>query len=282
MSAGCVEVLSKVKDLQTIPGATTALLQLLNDPTSSTGAITGEVRKDQGLMALVLRTANSSLYGSAGQVRDITEAVIVLGFDTLRQLVLARLARTALRRNDPVQRALWRHALATAVAAEACARAVRGITVAHAFTGGLLHDIGKAVLSEGSPEAYARVWEIQSRDERPSDEIEREHFGTDHAEVGAALLKSWQFPPLYQHAVRFHHAPASATGGGDKEQRLLSIAVLSDAVSAWVGHGPRPARPIAEFEGHPMLDVLGSGTHLVVMMEAHLQAQLTTLSGVFS
>ncbi len=232
-------------------------------------------------MSMVLRTANSSAYGSAGQVRDITEAVVVLGFDTLRQLVLGRLSRTVLRRNDPLQKTLWRHALATALAAEACTRAIKGVTVAHAFTGGLLHDLGKAVLSEADPKLYAHVWELMSKDERPSDVIEREHLGTDHTEVGAAVLKMWQFPAIYQHAVLFHHAPASSLAADEKERRLLSIVILADAVATWVGHGPRPARPIVALESHPMLEVLGTGRHVVDAMEAHLKSQLATLSGAF-
>ena len=174
-SAACLAILSRVKELEAIPGLAAGLLKVLDDPNSSGSAISSELRKDQGLMALVLRTANSSYYGSSGHVRDLTEAAVVLGLDTLRQLVLGRLSRLVLRKNDPLQKTLWRHALATAVAAEGCARSVKGVTVAHAFTGGLLHDLGKAVLSEAAPEAYADAWEVMvmSEHDRPADEIER-------------------------------------------------------------------------------------------------------------
>src|SRR5579884_3635755 len=146
--SAAAKFLAKVEELQSIPGVATRLLQTLDDPSASADAIAQEVRRDQALMAMVLRIANSAFYRSSGQVRDITESIVVLGYDTTRQLVLGRLSRQVARKNDVWQKTLWRHALATALAAQACTRQVRGATVGHAFTAGLLHDIGKAVMYE--------------------------------------------------------------------------------------------------------------------------------------
>jgi len=273
--------MGKAKELETPPAFATRMLQALDDPRMSPNVLGVEISHDQAVLALVLRTANSAYYRSSGQVRDVTEAIVVLGLDTVRHIVLARLAKTVLRRNDALQQTLWRHALACSVAAQACTRVIRGVTVAHAFTGGLLHDLGKAVMHEVAPAQYAAVWELTAKGLRTSIEIERRQFGTDHAEVGAELLKAWSFPAMYQSVVRLHHEPEAIAAAADKERRLLAIVALANDVAGWLGHGPRPARPIQEMTSHPMLDVLGAPPSIIGRMAMEIEAELAALVGIF-
>jgi len=74
------------------------------------------------------------------------------------------------------------------------------------FTAGLLHDLGKEVMHEAFPNECVAVWKAPPSD-APSDEVERSQFGTDHTEVGAELLRRWQFPEMYQHAAQWHSCP---------------------------------------------------------------------------
>jgi putative nucleotidyltransferase with HDIG domain len=256
------------------------LLQVLDDPTASTGAIADEVRRDQALMAMVLRMANSAFYKSSGQVRDITEAIVVLGYDTTRQLVLGRLSRQVLRKNDVCEKTLWRHALATALGAQACARQVRGITIGHAFTAGLLHDIGKAIMHEAFPNECAEVWKTCAKGNRPSDEVERESFGTDHTEVGGELLKAWQFPPMYEHAARLH-SRGSASLSNPKDQRVVSMVALAGAVASSMGHDAAQDRKAPVPLEHPSLIELGASQSIIDVMKSHVESELGGLIEVF-
>jgi putative nucleotidyltransferase with HDIG domain len=279
--AACSDLIARVKDLEGVPVFVTRILQAIDDPKASPKAVGAEIAKDQAVLAIVLRTANSSYYRSSGQVRDVTEAIVVLGFDTVRQLVFGRLSKQVHRRNDEFQKALWRHSLATAIAAQACARKVKGVTVPHAFTGALLHDVGKGVLHEASPVAYVRLIKEAESDPRPTDEIELERFGTHHADVGAELLGRWSLPTIYRTVAHFHHDPDAAKDIEDKDRRMLAIVSLSDAIALSLGHGPRPGRPIEELVTHPMLKRLGGGRGLLDEMAESVEAELKGLASAF-
>jgi putative nucleotidyltransferase with HDIG domain len=279
-SPASAKFLKRVGELEAMPGVASRLLQALDDPSVGVDVISQEVRRDQALMAMVLRMANSAFYKSSGQVRDITESIVVLGYDTTRQLVLGRLSRQVLRKNDDWQKTLWRHALATAFGAQACARQVRGVTVGHAFTAGLLHDIGKAVMHEACPDECVEVWKALATSNRPSDDVEREQFGTDHTEVGAELLRIWQFPQMYESAARLH----SRAGGplsNQRDQRIVSIVALSGAVASWLGHDAAPDRKGAEPREHRSIADLGAGPAIIDVMRSHIEKELRPLVDIF-
>jgi putative nucleotidyltransferase with HDIG domain len=272
-----------VTELRAVPGVASRLLQTLDDPAASIDVISQEVSRDQALMAMILRMANSAAYRSSGQVRDITESIVVLGFDTVRQLVLGRLSRQVLRKNDVWQKTLWRHALATALGAQACARQVRGVTVGHAFTAGLLHDIGKAVMHEAFPVECEQVWSQRGNDARRSDELERERFGTDHTEVGAQLLGIWQFPAMYQYAARLHATSSGlASVGNPKDQRIVTIVEVAGAVASSMGHDAVPERKGPDPRGHAAIAALGETAALVDSIEAHVAQELGPLLDIFN
>ena len=279
-SAATTKFIARAGELQAIPGMASRLLQKLEDPEVSADAIAQDVQRDQGLMAMVLRLANSAYYRSSGQVRDITESIVVLGYDSVKQLVLGRLSRQVMRRNDECQKILWRHALATALAAQACAREVRGITVAHAFTGGLLHDIGKAVMHEAFPDECAKVWKSITDFDDGSDEIERHEFSTDHNQVGAELLKQWQFPRMYWQVARLHSTPERSLPD-PKEKRLVSIVSLSGAVASWCGYDAAD-RAGGDPHDHAELLNLAAATSVVDLMGEYVKEQLSPLLSIFS
>lgn len=281
LSAGCIEALDRVKHMEAIPASAGSVLRAVDDPKSGPNAICEEIAKDLGLMTMVLRAANSAYYGARGQVRDITQAIVLIGYDSLRELVIARISRLAVGGSDPLRQLLWKHALASAIAAQACARTVKGITVGHAFTCGLLHDVGRAILVSAHPVDYRELWAKMTADPRPSSEIERERFGTDHAEVGGAVLRSWGLPPGYAAVTRVHDVGAEAAGLTGKDARLHAIVALASTVASWLGHGRFPARPIAELHDHPSFSELGSTHALADAMAAAVEKELAGYDQIF-
>ncbi len=273
--------MKRVGDLGAVPGTAGRILSALSDPRASATRVGSEISKDQGLTATVLRAANSPYYHASRQVRDLTEALVIVGYESVRDLVIGRLSRSAHSGADPTQKILWKHALATALASQACARLVKGVTVSHAFTCGLLHDIGKAILDQAFPQEYGTVLKLSATFADTTLEIERERWGTDHAEVGGEVLRLWQLPPACELTARLHHDLAAISELPEGQRRIVAMVALANEVASWTGRGLRPAKPAAELADHPMLGVLGANRSVIDAMDAQISGEIAALEGIF-
>lgn len=280
-SKACQSVLARAKELWPHAGVASKVLTTLQDAQASADVLRQEISVDQGLTTIVLRAASSVYYMRAsGGVRDLTESIVVLGYDTLRELVIARLARSVMRQHDEVEQTLWRHSLASALAAQACARIVRRVTVSHAFTCGMLHDVGQGTLYYVFGRQYADLMARGAADRRNFQEFERRELGTDHGEVGAQLLLTWKLPSSYSAAAMHHHRPeAAGSAVAEKDKRLLWMITLSSDVAQ---AALRSADAPLGLEGHPMLAPLGLQPTAPAMMADHVRQQLTSLEAIFT
>lgn len=222
------EVLGRLTQLPAIPAAVQEVIDSLNDPQLDTITLVRKIGKDQGLVAGVLRVANSSFYGLQRQVASLQEAIMVLGFSAIRTLVISaglvgRLSSVKARAVD--QKRLWEHCFQTAVCARAIAKCT-GRDQEVAFTAGLLHDIGLLALDICLPQ-YAKVLAAARSAPGKFAETEQAMLGFDHATAGAEVAKRWNFPPVIQDAIRFHHAPEAAPA----EDRLAGIIHLADLMA---------------------------------------------------
>jgi len=271
------------QELPAMPGGAAKLLAALGDERSSATTVARLIARDQGLATTVLRAANSAFYRSNREVRDVTTALVVVGFDSVRMLLVGRLARLAHGPPDPVRDRLWRHALAVALASQACARALRGVSPSYAFTCGLLHDVGKAVLYLRHGAAYSEVLDLAGRFECGTDELERDRWQVDHGSVGADALAAWQLPPEAEAAARFHHDLAAAAAGAPAHARLCRMVALADAVATWKGYGSTPAGAGAEPPlDAPALDALGAPRAMVETLGSAVTEQLEGMRDVFA
>jgi putative nucleotidyltransferase with HDIG domain len=169
---------------------------------------------DQGLTTKVLRTCNSPYFGLRSRVSTLTQAVVLTGVRTVRSLVL--LNSLPVHRKGPPsfeQTAMWAHSVAAALAARYLASELGDEDPEEAFLAGLLHDVGKLILSMSLGEKYEPPFLAMYNREGGSVEIERAAFGFDHAEVGLQVIRRWNFPDRMVSAVGNHHAdPASLSG----------------------------------------------------------------------
>jgi putative nucleotidyltransferase with HDIG domain len=127
---------------------------------------------------------------------------------------------------------LWKHSVTTAVAAQLIASKV-GDDQNVAFTAGLLHDIGKVILSNALEHTYAKLVEETEINQTALLETEKKLLGVHHAEIGGRLLARWKFPAPLVAAVWFHHLPR----GAKPHDRLASCVYLADLISHFLGHG---------------------------------------------
>jgi putative nucleotidyltransferase with HDIG domain len=208
-----------IESLPTIPETLTRILCLANDPDASSAKLAAVIRTDAPLSANLLRLANSVYYRRSREVATVAEAVMLLGFGAVRQVaisasVVATFGREAGRRGTALEyREIWRHGVATAAIARHLAPFAGVGDAELAFTGGLLHDLGKFVLNLHSRREYDEVIAARRASRRELAEEERLAFGFDHAEVGAAMGDAWSFPCELVLCCADHHTRPRNVGG---------------------------------------------------------------------
>lgn len=211
-----ISAVDTVQDLPPLPVALQRLIHLTQSPETSFEEIARTAEMDHGLGVRMLRAANSAYYGLSRQVKTVSQATILLGRNTVRNLALSLSVLMLRDRMDdswPLQPGpFWEHTLATGSAARALARHLRLSDPDEAFVAGLLHDVGKVILAGSDREGYGRLIARARAEQRPLHLLEREVYGVDHASVGASVCRRWQLPDSLANAVAMHHgsaAPAS-------------------------------------------------------------------------
>lgn len=238
--------MARVKELPTLPVIVTRIMQIAKDENSSAKDLGIMISKDQAIASRVLRLANSAFYGYSRTITSIPQAVVVLGFNTVKSLALSASVFAVLSREDSRvsfdREQFWLHAVGCAKACELLARQVRYADPETAFVAGLLHDIGKVVLDRHFHREYEQVVSIARETPRFIGEVEAEVLGFRHDAVGYWLAQSWKFPPLLQEPIRHHHQPESGEPGGTL---LASMVHVGNSITRQmrIGSGGDPLVP---------------------------------------
>ena len=230
------DYIKSVRYLPPAPRVVPDLMKLLNQPDVDSSRIVRMISVEPSLTANVLRVCNSAYFGSSLPTTDLQEAVTRLGFQQVYRLVVAATGAKLLAAPqkgyglDPGE--LWKHSVASAVAAQLMARKL-GEDDNLVFTATLLHDLGKIILAQSIEESYVRLIREAETHQLSLLESETKLLGVNHAEVGGRLLAQWKFPADVVAAVTHHHAPNSAGA----HQRLASFVYLGNMIAYFMGHG---------------------------------------------
>jgi putative nucleotidyltransferase with HDIG domain len=250
------EFVARAKDLPVMPPMAAEIMRKAEDPDCDVRSIADLIARDAALAVRVLKIANSSFYSMPRKIESIQQAVVLLGFTTLRSVVVAASLKDVFARYGLSERLLWEHAVAAACAASTLATHVGGFSPDEVFIGGLLHDVGKLVMHSEAERQYQDVLRVVYADEATSIAAEMDVFGFDHAEVGRLTLEKWSLPERLVNAVAGHHdlSRASADSGGKPLAALLQIA---DRMALREGHGRRAANPELDIFPGEAAGVLG-------------------------
>jgi putative nucleotidyltransferase with HDIG domain len=252
------EVMKRHK-LPSLPMVVTKVLKLLKDPDFSVRELSRIISDDTVLATRTLAVARSGNYVQRRQATNVHEAILVLGFHTLRNVVMATAAQTFVTGKSRMSEQLWSHSLAAALAARLLAQRSRFIDPEVAFVAGLLHDIGEMVLLHGDPGGFESMLEDDGAGESRI-VSEQQTYGFDHCAVGAALLDHWNIDEAISNAVLHHHERVHALDPGSLEQ-IVAMAdyVVSRASLGFYSEPPLPsadARRMFDCEQIPALDEL--------------------------
>jgi len=222
-------LVENIEGLPTLPTIVARINQLVQDPNTSAADINEVLSNDLALSSRLLKLANSSYYGFPSKISSVTHAVVLLGYNTVRNVALSAFVIDALEARDlPFgYRPFWAHSVATAAAASTLLRPRSRQLADDGFICGLLHDIGKVVLHQFARPQFAEVLGLVRRRDCLIAEAEREVLGFTHAEVGGALLSEWHLPPFLYSAVADHHLLE-----GEGKVLMLSAAVHAADVFA--------------------------------------------------
>ncbi len=229
------ELVERVDRLPVTPSVHARVQRMVRDADASVRELSEAILGDPSLTAQVLRLANSAAYGRSRTVGTVSQAVVLLGFETIGRQVLAPA------QDNPTERgagdgafdfgAFREHSVGVAAGARLLARRAGHADEEAVYVAGLLHDIGRVAMAEQMPveleEAVDRAWRLRTS----LVEAERRTIGFTHCRVGACLAARWDLPELVEDAVAFHHGP-DLTERHNLETRMVEAAdVLAKAMS---------------------------------------------------
>jgi HD-like signal output (HDOD) protein len=234
------EVVGRTKLLPLLSQSSMRLMEIIKDDRHTVTDIIDIVSLDAPLTARLLMVVNAPAFAQSGHVNSLSRAVAVLGEKVVTGIALAMCA-PFIYEHDLAGYAgerglLWKHSMRAAIASrEVAGYGTREINPDVAFTSGILHDIGKAVISEYLRDMTGLLLaEVQEQKAADFLEAERQALGFDHAMLGEAVALHWQLPEPYPQVVRFHHAPMLAPEAWRHE---VFCAHLGDLIAMMGGTG---------------------------------------------
>ena len=201
--------LDTVADLPTLPNIVLKVNNLLKDHDSSIKELGKTIETDQAMVSKILRLVNSTFYGFRSKIRNIPHAIIILGFNNIRNaLVSVSIIKTFSSKKGFEGfdiKEFWRHSVAVAVISKYLSEETRLDSPDDCFVAGLLHDIGKVVLSQYFTKLFGLVWKSVKEDGLSFYDAEKKLLPANHVQIGAHLAKKWRFPATLIDSITYHH-----------------------------------------------------------------------------
>lgn len=225
-------MVSESRALERLPSLPQVLVQILDavhHEQADYQRIADIVRQDTAMAARLLSVANSSYYGRAKGCQTIERALLVLGTNTVKTIVITASMKQFFNRFHPQHRpfvkAFWRRSLVSANFAHVLANLTAYPAPEEAYLCGLLMDVGQLILLYRHDQRYLDIWGA-SADDRALIEAERSHFECTHADIGADMIDEWRLSGFSGDAVRYHHEPGAQILDAHHLVKIINLASL--------------------------------------------------------
>jgi putative nucleotidyltransferase with HDIG domain len=235
-------ITESIISLPTLPAVVSKMIELVDNPKTSAASLARLISTDQALTAKILKLANSAYYGFPREISTVNMAIVVLGFNTVKDMGLSLSVFEVFKDIEGSKvfevSKFWEHSIACGAAARLLARRIRYKFVGEAFVAGLLHDIGKVILNQYVHKEFIEIINLASSQEKTLDEAEEEIIGTNHAEVGSWLAEKWNLPKIIVDSIAYHHKPWEAKA----EPLLVAIVCVANYLTQLckIGNSGRP------------------------------------------
>lgn len=249
------ERVKTIIQLPALPTVALEVIQMVDNPKTSASKLGRLISSDQALTAKVLKIANSPFYGFPKKISTIEFAIIVIGFDALREIVISiSLVNSLQKKSDTYfdAKRFWDHSIATGVIARRLARDLGYRISGEVFVAGILHDMGISILHRYFANEFRRIVETVRNSELSFLEAEKNILQVTHADVGGWLAARWNLPDHLTEAISLHHTPASS----ERNKELVDIIHCADVFAARIADNPVEFDKGVDFD-HQALQDLG-------------------------
>ena len=235
------ELIKKVSDLQALPIVARKALDTLNKDNCSIEDLSAIIEKDQAIAARILKISNSALYGLRQEVNSLHHAMMILGIKTIKSLVLTATTRSLYKKFGITEKMMWDHSIGAGIASKIIARNLGPDVEEVAFVGGLMHDLGKVIMNNETPDTFSEVMMNIYNDSVESITAEQDLYGFDHTDIGAGVVEKWKFAPILIHILGKHHLHKCTLEevGDDMKTKSVACVNLADNVCKFLGIGFR-------------------------------------------
>jgi putative nucleotidyltransferase with HDIG domain len=232
--------LDAIHELPTLSAVAMKLGRLLMDIDISAKDVAEVIQYDQAIVTKMLKMVNSAFFGFSNKVSSVQHALMLLGFNTVRNAIVAIDVINALSTKNGIKgfdiADFWQHAIGVAVIGRHLDEETGHHFREDVFTGGIIHDIGKIIMAHYFSDRFQAVLETMHREQINYWDAEQRHFPVNHAEVGMQLAKRWHLPEGMCNVIGRHHV-VSRTSSDDN---LVHIVHAADALSHIYLEDPSP------------------------------------------
>jgi len=264
-----------LKNLPTLPGMIEQISRAVESKRFSVADIGRLISRDQVLSAKVLKLANSAFFGFSRKVGSLTQALVLLGFDVVKGLILTSSVFDLMKHRAE---ALWVHSMAVATVSSAIAAELEMAEAEEASIAGLLHDLGKVVLRAHMPEDNEEITRLVEAEGYRVREAEQAVLGFDHSHIGQWLAESWKLPENLIDPIRWHHQPESArvaplaTAVVHLADHLTRAYGLGDGADDWVPELSRAAVQRLGLDGRQLENIVDAVCERLVGVDGQFEA----------
>jgi len=227
------EVFETLENINNLPSAPVILAQvtrLLDKEDTNATDLSNLISKDQGLVTKILVIANSPLFGIPRRVSTIDFAIVILGFNQIKNIVISLAMMEAfksIKGKEFDQKKFWQHSMLAAYLSKKIADDLGYYFSGDAFTAGLLHDLGIPLIFKFLNDKYIEIYNKSKETESCFAKYETEILGATHADIGRFLIDKWGLPESLAEVTAFHHTPAKSR---DDFKEITYVVHLADYI----------------------------------------------------
>jgi putative nucleotidyltransferase with HDIG domain len=209
-------IIKKARNLPVLPQVTSKLLNVFNDSKAQAKDVGKIIESDQSLATQLLKQVNSPFYGFPGRISNLQHAVVIMGFNAVKNLAIGfSMAKMSRKGNNTALTTaqFWEHSLGVGVGARSIGREIGYPCPEELLAAGLVHDVGKIILADNFSDEYEQVIKEAEEKEEEVYQSEKRILGGSHDEVGVWFTRENRFPPVLTTCIRYHHMPSRYTSG---------------------------------------------------------------------